>query len=1027
MKRAFFRLKRFSLSLCDAGVLLTLAWFLFSQPRSLHDYERLCRETPAAEKRERLALQAVDFLLSQNVPDFIVQEIQQAAVQENFALADTLLFSDVPDLNNDSLAGSYEFQLAENLPQILYAKRIDRRGPAEAVHAAAQKIAAQLDARAQHAYWEPLLRFLENAETEAWQRWRAAARAASASRQAIRESQFQKAQYQALHGLRLCKNLPDERLKLDLYFRLQNALVEGRDSAYNIGLALADWLARTSAQAGYFLRVVGAEFNSGNQLFQLGRYEEALRRFQNVAHLTQRWRHFPRQHMQWYGTEVLERSAAVLYELGDYSGMMSYVNRYGAVAKEARQQTLYHLNRGRAARIAGDLQAAEEEFKHALAWGQGDPQRNLTPDPANVWYAHAELGALYLLSYQLPDESLRHFQAARDYAAGNDNILNKERLSTYWLYLAEAYLQKRDLPRAAEALQEAKQQAVDSPLLHVQNLFSAAQIHAELGQVREAAAMLKEAHEICRSHGMTLHEIDAILRQMALSFRAPSEFELSKYSAADLESLIAKAANSGAKQQLLHSLALAIASAHAAGQHERAKPLAHWLLQETEALSRRYDHEQRLVFFQHSIYEDVKAAICLDLWMGQKDSAFVKLDYVKSRSLRRRILPRLQPDLEASRFLFADRRAIQKQLRPDEAIIDYLVTADTLYAFVLNASGLQVFSSAANRRHLHAQITAYLAQLAPAHEKPPAYDARRRQQEFQKAIQLSHGIYNILLRRVMERLGEVKRLYIVADEFLHLLPFNTLALQEGPSPEFLIEHRAIMHLPASSLLPRAENNLRGQSLPPPSMLASIDPAMHGAKKICDGLTRLQNTKITVRTSWQSPAEIVAELGKPYGAYFFYAHAVADWHDPWQSYLHFPLASPPEGRLPYGEIDSIDWRTAGLVMLVGCETAGNRYYGGAGLSGLQRAFLAAGAQEVLATFWKVDAGQAGPQIRDFLAAWHDTGDAMTALQKMQQTAIARLKMNSFLAHPHPRYWGAYNLTRIRASEPFSRIQTAYAVQ
>jgi CHAT domain-containing protein len=391
--------------------------------------------------------------------------------------------------------------------------------------------------------------------------------------------------------------------------------------------------------------------------------------------------------------------------------------------------------------------------------------------------------------------------------------------------------------------------------------------------------------------------------------------------------------------------------------------------------------------------------------LGQLDSAFVKLDYVKSRALRRRMMAGPGSGTQTSHLLYADREQILKQLRSNEMIIDYMIAEDTLYTFALSSSGLQVFPEAVNKHELEILLMEYLAQLTPPEEKPKRYDAQRQQQEFLKVIQLSHTLYDRLMRRMGGMLEKVNRLYIVPDEFLHLLPFNTLALQEGLAPEFLVEQKAIMYLPAASFIA----NSREGEVTRSGLLASIDPAMHGANMISERLARLQNMAVITKTRWEDSTEIASTLAEPFQAYFFFAHAQTNWDDPWQSYMSFPLQSKQEyGKLIYPEVDAIDWRGSDLVILAGCETAGNRTYRGAGLSGLQRSFLGAGAQQVLATFWKVDAGQVAPQMGDFVDAWDSSGEAILALQKMQQAAIQRLTADSYLIYPHPRYWGAYNL-------------------
>jgi CHAT domain-containing protein len=575
--------------------------------------------------------------------------------------------------------------------------------------------------------------------------------------------------------------------------------------------------------------------------------------------------------------------------------------------------------------------------------------------------------------------------------------------------MAQAFVQKQDMPSAQMALDHAKNQFLDSPVLHAKSLFSAARIHENLGQVQEAAVMLKNAREICNKFGMTIHEINAILQQAALSFKTQNRSQLAAYSTEELENLISRANKSGDKQQLVNSLSLALEAAIQAGRYDQGKPYSDWLWRETEALSRLYDQEQRLIFFQHSTYENVKAAIMLDIRLRNIDSAFAKLDYVKSRALQRKIAGLQTSKATISYSSYANIEVLRKQLRSDEAIVDYMVTEDTLYGFVLTSSQLKIFPSAVTRLELRANVLEYLAQLSPDDQTKKDYDEQRLQQEFIKTIQLSYFLCTKLLGEMAGLLEKINRLYIVPDEFLHALPFNTLALQGGVEPEFLIEQKAIMYLPAASLLSN-EDNASMKDFTRYRLLASVDSAMYGAPEIADGLAKLVNEKVSLKMHWENPKALKTSLASRYQAFFFYAHAEANWDDPWQSYIQFPLQQSRQyGKLTYADVDSIDWRNAALVILAGCETTGNRIYSGAGLSGLQRSFLGGGARQVLATFWKVDAALVAWQMSKLLEEWHRHGDAVLALQKMQQFCIAKLKADPYLNNcPHPRYWGAYNL-------------------
>jgi CHAT domain-containing protein len=423
-----------------------------------------------------------------------------------------------------------------------------------------------------------------------------------------------------------------------------------------------------------------------------------------------------------------------------------------------------------------------------------------------------------------------------------------------------------------------------------------------------------------------------------------------------------------------------------------------------EALSRQYDKEERLIFFQHGIYKDVKSAIQLHIMLGHIDSAFMKVSYVKGRALRGR--------LAGPKTEYLDIASMQKSLQSNEAIIDYMVTADTLYAFVLTRSKLQLFRVHESKLKLQASVDEYLRYLTDDSPFQVENDEKHFRKLFLRGIKLSNRLYNKLFQKMAHQLLKMDRLFIIPDEFLYALPFNTLALHDGADTRFLIEDKAIMVLPSAWTLvtqPEKKEAKKEEF----DLLASIVPDMHGAQKIAKHISTLFGKRAHIHTKWEGKNSFTTHLAKGYETYLFFAHAEANWDEPRESFIEFPLStSHLTGQLSYQDIDSLGWRKAALVILAGCETSGSRIYLGAGLAGLQSAFLAAGARQVMATYWKVDAAQVADQISLFLKEWIGHSDAMLALQAMQKTSILQMKRDPYFKYPHPHLWGAYNLTGIK---------------
>jgi CHAT domain-containing protein len=98
---------------------------------------------------------------------------------------------------------------------------------------------------------------------------------------------------------------------------------------------------------------------------------------------------------------------------------------------------------------------------------------------------------------------------------------------------------------------------------------------------------------------------------------------------------------------------------------------------------------------------------------------------------------------------------------------------------------------------------------------------------------------------------------------------------------------------------------------------------------------------------------------------------------------------------------------GLVVLNGCSSAHAEALPGAGLMGMTRAWLAAGARAVIVTRWATSDQQEGELFRSFynrLASLPRSGPRPSYAQILQQAQLAELHAGGFRANP--AYWAAY---------------------
>ncbi len=121
-------------------------------------------------------------------------------------------------------------------------------------------------------------------------------------------------------------------------------------------------------------------------------------------------------------------------------------------------------------------------------------------------------------------------------------------------------------------------------------------------------------------------------------------------------------------------------------------------------------------------------------------------------------------------------------------------------------------------------------------------------------------------------------------------------------------------------------------------------------------------------------------------------------------LLFPQLSGSEDHILYsGEVYSLNLR-ANLVVLSACETGLGKVANGEGLLGLSRAFLYAGAENLVVSLWKVqDRATADLMVRFYQQ--HLNGQAKGFSIPLRQAKLDLIGSETF---SHPYYWSAFVL-------------------
>ncbi len=329
----------------------------------------------------------------------------------------------------------------------------------------------------------------------------------------------------------------------------------------------------------------------------------------------------------------------------------------------------------------------------------------------------------------------------------------------------------------------------------------------------------------------------------------------------------------------------------------------------------------------------------------------------------------------------SDRPAVAKNrwsMPRGSAAVIYALVGDTLLIWTLTDSTVRMFRETVDRTELVERIERVGLSL----ERFAANAA---------VLNDLTALYAQLIRPVQDQLRHQGTWVIIADGELAGIPFAAL---HDASTGYLIEHHALRF--ASSL----RDALRPARQPAPPVgeaLLVADPAF--SPREYPTLNRLPQSvqEVTLAAAEYQRRGVLRgtqatraalDTALPRATIFHFAgHAVFDDVRPERSYLLLAADSMGRsGRLTPTDVEGMDLRNVRLVVLSGCETLRAREGRSSGFAGFAGALLAAGAQGVVGSHWRVD----DESTRQLMVTFHDVyskaGNGPAALREAQLALI-----------------------------------------
>lgn len=357
--------------------------------------------------------------------------------------------------------------------------------------------------------------------------------------------------------------------------------------------------------------------------------------------------------------------------------------------------------------------------------------------------------------------------------------------------------------------------------------------------------------------------------------------------------------------------------------------------------------------------------------LAEQDDAMAALEY--SERAKARVLVDVLQGRVGSPPRLRTRELAAALPESTDAIVEFAVTDDMLYAFVVTRDGVRVFTTAIP----HAELTAICNRFA--------LELASRNLAFRRT---ARHLWDLLLEPEAPLLRGKKRVCIVPDQELWRVPFHALI---DPNDRYVADEIAIFYAPSIAAI--------GQARAPvatPSLLAIANLSIPEARSEVRQIAAIYGSRAHVEVGARE--EAVKESAPRYGVLHFATHGVFDDGEPLASHLVFGSGGRDDGRLEAREIMSMQLN-AQLVVLSACQTATGRPAPGEGIIGLSWALFVAGCPTMVASEWKVES----TSTTAMMVAFHRNlvERAMTPALALRAAQIEVRKK-----YEHPFYWASF---------------------
>jgi CHAT domain-containing protein len=390
----------------------------------------------------------------------------------------------------------------------------------------------------------------------------------------------------------------------------------------------------------------------------------------------------------------------------------------------------------------------------------------------------------------------------------------------------------------------------------------------------------------------------------------------------------------------------------------------------------------------------------------------------RERSMLDQRIRREDPRYAEVRYpLPVELQTVQRRLGPNQVLLEYSLGERRSVVFAVTRDRLVACDD----------LPAADAVRTRVGELRAALTSPSRALAFGAFVRVARRLHDELLACALDRVDPGAELVIVPDGPLHFVPFEVLLTAEaGPAATwadlpYLVRRQPVGYTPSASVLARLESQAPAPAGAGPRFIGFGDPVAsgdagpfgnrrpaalaHSEEEVRRIAELFGDRSSVVYLGAEATEENVKDnpLLRQAQWVHFATHGVVDAARPRRSGLLLARSegSAEDGVLSMGEVFNLELGGA-LVVLSACETGLGKEVSGEGVVGFTRAFLYAGARNVLISLWPVE----DRSTAELMIAFKRSSDRQGALVEALQEAKRELLDDGRYADP--RYWAPFVL-------------------